>query len=502
MNSTRLVDSSCPPVRRLFQCVCVVASIVALTCFTPTVHAQPTDAEIKAILAQRIDVDRQAVGLAAIIVEGNKVRIVTHGAMRLTTAQDKAEPITPDTLFAVGSVTKTFTALLLADMVIKGEVKLEDPVEKWLPGWPKSGIRGLKLRDHTGAPIQLVDLATHRSGLPRIPDNMANGTRGDPYVDYREQALLIYLKDRETLVETDGGKISKATKKRDEAYAYSNLGFGLLGYVLARAADTSYAELLQKRVLTPLGLTSTYMDIPRTEAARFSNGHYLDRDATLKPHKHWRFDVLAPAGALIMSARDMGRYAQAASSAIDTPLKAAFALAQKRYGDGMAPMNPQGLGWILAPMNGRTVFNHDGMTGGFASSLWVDPERKVGVAVLANASAPVLDIALHLLEPSIPLKNLAAMRATSVSVDAKTMAQYVGTYALTPKFNVTIRLRDNKLFAQATGQGEFELFGKSDTTFFARITPLEIVFEDVKDGKAMRFQITQAGGTRPAPRIE
>ncbi len=463
---------------------------VLAVCFA-TAQAQPTDSQIKQILTQRIDVDRQAVGLAAVIVEGDKVRFVTHGAMGV----DKAEPITPDTLFEVGSITKTFTALLLADMVIKGEVKLDDPVEKWLP----QGLRGLKLRDHAGSPIQLIDLATHRSGLARIPDNMPNSTRADPYVDYREQQLLVYLKDRETLVESDGGK---TTRKRDEAYAYSNLGFGLLGYVLARAADISYADLLQKRVLTPLGLTSTYLDIQRGELARFSNGHYIDRDATLKLHKHWSFHVLAPAGALIMSARDMGRYAQAASGAIDTPLKAAFALAQKRYGDGMAPINPQGLGWILAPMNGRTVFNHDGTTGGFASSLWIDPKRASGVAVLSNSNAPVTDIALHLLEPSIPLKHLAAVRAPAVSVDEKTLAQYVGTYRLQPNFDVTIRLRDGKLFAQATGQGEFELFGKSETAFFARVTPMEIVFEDVKDGKAMRFQITQGGATRPAQRME
>ena len=94
------------------------------------------------------------------------------------------------------------------------------------------------------------------------------------------------------------------------------------------------------------------------------------------------------------------------------------------------------------------------------------------------------------------------MRAIAVPVDAKTMAQYVGSYALTPTFSVTIRLRDGKLYAQASGQGEFELFGRSDATFFARITLLEIVFEDVKDGKAMRFQITQGGSTRPAQRVE
>jgi len=456
--------------------------------------AQTTDARVKEILSQRVDLDKQAVGLAAVLVEGDKVRILTHGAMGV----EKSEPITPDTLFEIGSITKTFTALLLADMVVKGEVKLDDPVEKWLP--QGLGLRGgLKLRDHTGAPIRLIDLATHRSGLPRLPDNMPYGTRADPYVDYREQQLLIYLKDREAFVEIDGGK---TTKKRDEAYAYSNLGYGLLGYVLGRAANTSYAELLQQRIITPLGLNATYLDIPRGALSIYSNGHYLDRDATLKTHKHWRFDVLAPCGALIMSARDMGRYAQAASGAVDTSLKAAFAFAQKKYGDGMSQMNPQGLAWILAPLNGRTLFSHDGMTGGFTSSLWVDPERKAAVAVLSNAANPVTDIALHLIEPSIPLKNLAAMRAVAVPVDAKTMAQYVGTYRLAPQFDIAIRLRDGKLYAQATGQGEFELFGKSDSVFFARITPLEIAFEELKDGKAMRFQITQRGSTRPATRIE
>jgi CubicO group peptidase (beta-lactamase class C family) len=255
-------------------------------------------------------------------------------------------------------------------------------------------------------------------------------------------------------------------------------------------------------VLTPLGLTSTYLTVPRSETGRYSAGHYLDKGVTLRGARHWRFDVIAPAGALVMSAKEIARYGQAASGAIDTPLRAAFELAQKRYGDGMSPMNPTGLAWVLAPLNGRTVVNHDGMTGGFAASLWVDPERKSSVAVLSNASAAVLDIGLHLMEPSIPLKNLAAMRATAVAVDAKTMAQYVGTYALTPTFSVTIRLRDGKLFAQATGQGEFEIFGKNETTFFARITPLEIVFEDVKDGKAGSFSLTQGGNTRKAKRVE
>ena len=293
----------------------------------------------------------------------------------------------------------------------------------------------------------------------------------------------------------------KATRKRDERYEYSNLGFGLLGYVLGRAAGSSYADLLQKRVLTPLGLAASWLDVPRSEEARYSHGHYIDGD-TLKRARYWRFNVLAGAGALVMSARDIGRYAQAASGAIDTPLRDAFRLTQRKYGDGMAPMNPQGLAWLLAPLNGRTVFNHGGMTGGFTSSLWVDPERKAAIAVLSNAAgATPDDIALHLLEPSIPIRAVVRPQ-TAVSVDAKTLAQYAGNYRLAPGFDVVVRLRDGRLFAQATGQNEFELFAKSPTAFFARVTELEIVFGEVKDGRAASFALTQGGRTRTAPRID
>ena len=490
------MNSFAPRVRRVIHSpIAWLAAAALVSTVGLPVQAQVTEARLKEILAERVDVDKRAVGLAAVVVNADKVQIVTHGFQGL----DKAAPITADTLFEIGSITKTFTALLLADMVIKGELKLEDPVEKWLPQGQSVGVNGLKLRDHTGAPIRLIDLATHRSGLPRLPDNMPNGTRADPYVDYREPQLLVYLKGREALVETDGGK---TTKKRDEAYAYSNLGFGLLGYVLARAANLPFDELLQKRVLTPLGLTSTYLDTPRSENARFSDGHYLENGTTLKQAKHWRFDVIAPAGALRMSAKDMARYAQAASGAIDTPLKAAFALAEQRHGDGMGRQNPQGLAWTLATLNGRAVVNHDGGTGGFVSTMWVDPERRSAVVVMSNAAAPITDIGLHLLEPSIPLANLAPMRATAITVDAKSLEAFVGTYALSPDFKVTVRARNGQLFAQATGQGEFELFAKAATVFFARVTPLEIAFEDIKDGKAGKFLITQRGSTRPALRVE
>ncbi len=462
-------------------------------------EAQPTDARVKEILALRVSADKRAVGMAAVIVQGSEVRIVTHGTLGL----DRTDPVTADTLFEIGSVTKTFTALLLADMVLKGEVKLDDPVERYLPqdnaATTPAELRGIEVRDASGAPIRLIDLATHRSGLPRMPDNMPRGDPLSPYADFGEQHLLTFLMNRAAKVESFTGKF---TRKRNETFEYSNLGFGLLGYALARAANMPYAELLKRRVFAPLGLTSTYVDVPSSESPRFSDGHTVDRTDTFKKTKHWPFGVLAPAGVLVMSARDIGRYAQAASLSIDTPLAAAFTLAQKRYAESAEPKNPQGLAWVLATLNDRTVASHRGLTGGFASALWVDPETKKATAVLSNANAGPDDIALHLLEPRILPKGAAAGSSAAVPATFKTLAQYVGTYRLQPDLDVTIRLRDGKLFAQGTGQSEFEILGKSDTTFFARVPPLEIVFDDVKHGKAMRLLVTQDGSTRPAPRIE
>ena len=461
-------------------------------------QAPLSDARIKEILSLRVSADQRAVGIAAVVVQGNTVRIVTHG----TAGLDRADPITEDTLFEIGSITKTFTALLLADMVIKSEVKLDDPVERYLPAPDSTTIakelRGIKVRDPAGAPIRLIDLATHRSGLPRMPDNMPRGDPLNPYVDFGEQQLLTFLQNRATKLDSITGTF---TRKRDAAFEYSNLGFGLLGYALSRAANLPYAELLQHRVLTPLGMSASFIDVPSRESTRYSDGHTVDRAGTFKKTKHWQLGVLAPAGALVMSARDIGRYAQAASGAINTPLAAAFAFSQKRYAEGSDSTKSQGLAWVLSPLNGHTAVSHRGATGGFASALWVDPETKTATAVLSNANAGPDDIALHLLEPRIPLQGAAA-RAASVPVALKTLASYVGTYNLEPTLDVVIRLREGKLFAQATGQGEIELFSQSDTTFIAPSSALEMLFEDIKDGKAMRFQITQAGTTRPAPRVE
>ena len=144
--------------------------------------ALPTNAEVEAILNKHLIANNKAKGAAVALVDASGIRVVTAGMAR------PGETVKPDDLFEIGSVTKTFTGLLLAIADEKGEVKLDDPVEKFLPD-------SLKLRDSVGAPILMMDLATQRSGLPRLATNMQPKNPKDPYADYTERDLLDFLKN-------------------------------------------------------------------------------------------------------------------------------------------------------------------------------------------------------------------------------------------------------------------------------------------------------------------
>ncbi len=468
-----------------------VISFFALTscCYFSSAQSQGSAAtesasqsRLDSIVRERVEVSKKSVGMVAFNADENGLIISTHGAQGIGKG---AAAISADTLFEVGSVTKTFTALLLADMVLKGEVALTDPAEKFLPD-------GVRLRDKAGAQITLTDLATHRSGSPRLPDGYTPPDPADPYAAYTERDLLGYLRARSA-----DGRGSAASAARNEAYAYSNLGYTVLGYVLSRAGGKPFRELMQSRVLTPLALRSTYFVVPESETARFSDGH----DAEGKTVAHWNFGIADAAGALRMSVRDFARYGQAASGLIATPLAPAFKLAMQFHAV-TDDKNNIGLAWHPARIQSatRAVWTHDGATYGFSSSLWVDPESKKASGAIGNAFAPVTDIARHLLDPLQPLLNFTQTQAVAQAVAATTVAQYAGIYTLAPGVDLTIRAQGSELFAQATGQSEFEIFAKSETQFFARVTPLEIYFFEIESGKAQRLEVLQGGRTTVARR--
>jgi CubicO group peptidase (beta-lactamase class C family) len=431
-------------------------------------------------------VQQEGVGLVALQVErGNAPRFAAAGRLR---AGQEGGP-DEETRFEYGSISKTFTALLLADAVVRGELKLDDAVESLLP-------QGLKLRDSAGEPLRFIDLATHRSGLPRLPPNIQPREPADPYADYDAAALWAGL------------EAWRAERRRGERFEYSNLGFGLLGEALARHLKRDFATTLAERVFAPLGLPALVVRTPASTVPRLAQGH----DTARGPVPAWRFAVLAGAGAINGSARELARYAQAALGVLDTPLAPAFRLAMRRHAEGPTPGAAIGLAWLLPRVGGRELVNHDGGTFGMSTSLFIDPAAGRAAAVLANAHVPVQDLALHAMTGTTPLRDPAREAAerqaaserithqAAAAVPADALPALAGRYVLTPQFEITISTRDGRLFAQATAQSEFELFAReagNPLRWFARAAPIEIDFEPgAGPGAAAAppaFELRQAG---------
>ena len=335
----------------------------------------PTDAEIRKILVERIDAFHQSVGIVVGVIEPKGRRIVAYGKL------ERGDPRTLDgnTIFEIGSITKVFTSLLLADMVARGEVSLDDPVAKYLPETVKIPSRGDRQ-------ITLHDLSTHTSGLPRLPSNMKPANPANPYADYTVEQLYQFLSDYK-LPRDPGAK-----------FEYSNLGGGLLGHALAGRSGMDYEALVKSRICGPLGMNSTRISLSPEMKVRLAVGH----DDRMKPVPNWEIPTLAGAGALRSSANDLLTFLAANIGYTKSPLASAMAGMLKSPRPTGDPDREIALGWL---MEDKKIMWHNGGTGGFRSVIAFDPRVRVGVVVLSNAStaAGVDAIGVHLLDPKSPL---------------------------------------------------------------------------------------------------
>jgi D-alanyl-D-alanine-carboxypeptidase/D-alanyl-D-alanine-endopeptidase len=458
--------------------------------------AIPSDQYIRDILIKRIDTDKQGVGIVVGVIEPKGRRIVSYGHL----AAGDARPLNADTVFEIGSITKVFTALLLADMVRRNEVALTDPITKYLPA-------DAKVPERNGRAITLEDLATHTSGLPRMPSNFAPKDPSNPYADYGLDRLTQFLASY-TLTRDPGAQ-----------YEYSNLGGGLLGTLLARRAGMNYEALVESRIAGPLGMKSTRLMPSPEMKARMATGH----NGQLAAAANWDFppdtSALGGAGGLRSTVNDMMLFLAANMNALSAtpttiatktttpspaPLLTAMAsLPAKRLSTGNPGLDIA-LGWHIGKGSGeREIVWHNGGTGGFRSFIGFDRANGLGVVLLSNTSTPrgVDDIGQHLLVNKAPLWTPPAPRK-EVTVDPALFDGYVGRFELMPNFILTITREDSRLFAQATNQGRFELYAESDRKYFAKVAEILITFEVDDKGKATSLALQQGGGTVNAKRIE
>lgn len=432
------------------------------------------DSAVAAILRQRVESGKTP-GIVVGIFDAAGTRFVSHG----TGAPGRAA-LDSATLFEIGSITKTFTGAILADMVVRGEVALDDPVAKYLPPGtrvPASGDRR----------ITLVDLATHFSGLPRLPSNLSPRDIANPYVDYGADKLYAFLGAHE---------LRRAPGDRFE---YSNLGAGLLGHALTLRAGTDYETLVRTRVLGPLGMSDTRITLTAADSARLAAGHNAGGQVV----PPWDLASLQGAGALRSTAADMLRYLTAniaahADSSSTRPLAAALRLAHEPRREVGAGADA-GLAWIRATItSGAKLLFHDGGTGGHRSYAAFDPLRRVAVIVLSASAADVSDIGRHLLDNAYPLVR----ERVAITLPPESLDGLIGEYALAPEFHITITREGSQLYAQATGQSRYPAFAESETSFFLRIVEAVITFTRGADGKATMLTLHQGGASTPAPRVK
>jgi len=436
-----------------------------------------SDAEIRDLLVQRIDRQAQSVGIVVGIVGAAGRRIVSYG--RLSRDDDRQ----PDesSIFHLGSIGKVFTALLLAEMARKGEVALDDPVAKFLPETVRMPQRG-------GREITLQNLATHTSGLPRLPSNFEIVDRANPYAPYTVDQLYQFLSHHEL------------TRDIGSQYEYSNLGAGLLGHALSLRAGKDYETLVRTRICDPLGMDSTRVTLSPELKARCATGHNLARE----PIPMWDLPpAFAGAGSLWSPVHDLLTFLTANLGLMASPLSAAIAaMHDVRLSTGL-PGTDVALGWHLTTRDGHEIIWHNGGSDAFRSFAGYEPRSGVGVAVLSNMGneAGVDDIGMHLLNPNYPLYKPPAKR-TAIAVDPALFDAYVGHYELAPNFIVTVSQEGDRLYLKSSVDPKYEIFPESTRDFFLEVTDAQITFVVDNGGRATGLIVHRNGIDTPARRID
>ncbi len=426
---------------------------------------------------QRIDDFHQNVGIVVGVIDSQGRRVIEYGSLD----QGDPRPLTGDTVFEIGSITKVFTSLLLSDMVQRGEVKLDDPISKYLPD-------GSKAPEHDGKQITLVDLSTHTSGLPRLPTNFKPKDAGNPYA-YHTTAQLYEMISAYQLTRDPGAQ-----------FEYSNLGGGLLGNLLSRRAGMDYEALVKERITGPLGMKSTGITLSPDMRSRLAVGH----DAELKAVPNWDIPALAGAGALRSTVNDMLIFLAANLGYVQSPLAPAMAAmrATRRPTGTPAVGGEIGLGWLFMKTATGEFAWHNGGTGGYRSFVGYDLTSRSGVVILSNTSttAGVDDIGRHLLDANLPLMS-PPKQHTEISLDPKVFDNYVGQYQLAPNFIITISREDGQFFAQATAQPKFQIYAEGPTNFFLKVVDAQITFQTDTSGRATNLTLHQNGRDLPGKRI-
>ncbi len=322
--------------------------------------------------------NRVADGLSVGYIEGEH-----YGIVHLGTSNRAGKKANNLTVYEIGSISKVFTGLLLADAVVRGEIDLNAAASV-------TNEAGIRLPSRDGKSIKWIDLATHRSGLPRLPSNLPLTDLKNPYRAYDSKKAAAFLNQYEL------------PRQPGDSHEYSNLGGCVLGYLVAQKAGKTYEQLLRERITEPLRMTDCTVSLSSDQRKRLALPHDKFGSATVP----WTFADLPGAGGIRTTMRDMMRFAKAQLTPPTGTLGEAIELAWKQHREADASGPAMGLGWIIAG-NGQTRW-HNGGTGGSHAALFINRELQCAVVVLCNTSADEVDqLAMQLIRKAAGVETKA-----------------------------------------------------------------------------------------------
>ena len=431
----------------------------------------PGDTDIQRIVDDRVVTYHDAVGLIVGVIEPAGRRLFVRGPAQF----GNDDPVDGDTIFEIGSVSKVFTALALTDEARRGELSLTDPVTKYLPA-------GSTMPQHGGKPITLLDLATHTSGLPNMPPNVAVTNFNDPNADMNQDQLLKSVAAYEL------------TRDPGTTYQYSNAGYELLGLVVAEAAHTDFETVVKSRIFGPLKMTSTHFTPSLEEKDKYSAGY----DGHLQPVPHERLPSLPGSGGMRSTANDLLNFLASNIGINPSPLAPAMADMVKTQRPTQYRELKAAIGWHVATLHKVEMVWENGQTGGYRAFIGFVPKKRIGVVVLSNSANTIDDIGVHLLDKDTPLRPLHR----EVEIKPAQLDNYIGRYVVDENFALNVTRDGDKLYVQPTGQPRAELFFMGDDQFFLRVANGTVTFQTDGSGRARSLSLTQNGKTVPAQLVQ
>jgi D-alanyl-D-alanine-carboxypeptidase/D-alanyl-D-alanine-endopeptidase len=440
--------------------------------------------KIAAVIKDRVERYDHRFGIVVGTIDSHGRRVTAYGK-----AKNGAE-VEGDSIFNLCSVAKLFTATLLADMIERGEVTLADTLDKYLPASIKTPVRN-------GKKIALLDLATHTSGLPSVPGNASPHSDNRPgYVDYSERQLYEFLSSY------------VLTRDIGSEYEYSNLGMGLLGFILARAGGKSLDDLFYERIWRPLKMSSTGSRerLSLEQDKKLTEGHYSDGQEA----PHWPLSpVLAGAGGTYSSTQDMLTFLGAHMGLISSPLLKALQRTQQSYRKmGGSPGGEVGLGWGITQTADGSYLAHLGGVDGYNSFVGINKKIGRGVVVLANSTIDVCDIGAAVLTGRLEMPasddRSAATKSGTFKPDPAAYSAYEGLYEIKPGYNVIIESDEARMFLQLPKQSRFEATAQSDDVFSIKDGGVEARIQFLKNdtGQVTALSIQQGQLKATAKKIK